>query len=243
MHVVTKRDELKQEFRALPLVIDHILVGSLRPLEQRALLSGIAKNVVGGITVLTVNGFVGDEQGDKKNHGGPEKAVHHYAREHYPRWTKLIGEQAILKQPGAFGENLSTKGLTETDVAVGDTFKLGGAIIQVSQGRQPCWRLNSRFETPDMALKVQNSGMTGWYYRVLQPGRVKAGNELELIDRLSPEWTIRRIWQTFYLDRMNINELSQIASLAHLPEKWREYARKRVPSGQVEDWEKRLKSP
>lgn len=227
----------------MPLIIDHVLVGSLRPLGRRALLSGIAKYVVSGVADLTVNGFVGDEQGDKKNHGGPEKAVHHYAHEHYPRWTNLIGERAVLKRPGAFGENLSTTGLTETDVAVGDTFKLGGAIIQVSQGRQPCWRLNTRFETADMALQVQNSGMTGWYYRVLQPGRVYAGNELELIDRLSPEWTIRRLWYAFYVDRMSVNELSQIARLAHLSEKWKEYARKRVASGQVEDWEKRLKQP
>ncbi len=220
--------------------VDTILVGSVRPLGERQARSGIAKAPVANAVELTVTGLMGDGHGDPKYHGGLEKAVHHYAYEHYQLWREIVGDRHVLEQPGAFGENLSTQGLTEFDVAVGDTFRIGGAVIQVSQGRQPCWKLNLRFETDDMARKVQATGMTGWYYRVLQPGTLEPGDELDLIDRISPQWTIRRLWNAFYVDRLNIEELSQIQDIPHLPENWRSYASRRIETREVEDWTRRL---
>ena len=105
-------------------------------------------------------------------HGGPEKAVHHYPFDHYEAWRTELGDIGLLRQPGAFGENLSAVGLTEADVAVGDVFRLGSAIVEVSQGRQPCWKLNERFGQPTVAKSVQASGRTGWYYRVIETGLV-----------------------------------------------------------------------
>src|SRR5690606_26995430 len=185
-------------------------------------------------------GLAGDAQGDTKHHGGAEKAVHHYALDHYPSWIAEIGQCAVLETAGAFGENLSTLGLTEDDVSVGDVFALGSAIIEVSQGRQPCWKLNERFAQPDMARRVQSSGRTGWYYRVLQPGEVAPDSRLERIDRAAPAWTIRRIWQVFYIDTLNRAELEQLAGLQQLAEGWRRHARRRLETGVVEDWTSRL---
>ena len=185
-------------------------------------------------------GLTGDAQGDRQHHGGPEKAVHHYAFDHYARWLSTIGERAILDRPGAFGENLSTDGLTEDEAALGDTFRVGQALIQISQGRQPCWKLNERFDVSDMALRVQHTGFTGWYYRVIEQGFIDAGDELLIVDRLSPDWTIRRAWRTFYVDTMNLDELVAMSELAHLSDSWRGYARKRLKTLEVEDWNRRL---
>ncbi|MEJ5022979.1 MOSC domain-containing protein [Ochrobactrum vermis] len=222
------------------VVVANVLAGPVTPLGPRAAPSGINKRPVVGRVYVDVEGLACDAQGDRKHHGGPEKALHHYAREHYAIWRQAIGPRPVLDAPGAFGENLTTTGLTEDTVAVGDTFRLGEALIQVSQGRQPCWKLNIRFDVSDMALRVQRTGLTGWYYRVIETGYIEEGNELCIVDRLSPEWTLRRLWRTLYVDTMNLDELAAMASLSHLPENWRRYAEKRLATRQVEDWSRRL---
>jgi MOSC domain-containing protein YiiM len=216
------------------------MIGPVRPLRPPAVPSGIDKHAVAGRVWLGREGFTGDAQGDRKHHGGPDKAAHHYPFEHYGHWREALGECYMLARPGAFGENVSTVGLTEGEIAIGDTFRAGGALIQVSQGRQPCWRLNLRFGVDDMAFRVQKSGRTGWYYRVIEEGFVEAGQDLALIDRLSPEWTIERLWRALYVDTLNAAELLHMSELAHLPENWRRYAVRRLATAQVEDWSGRL---
>lgn len=216
------------------------LTGPIRPLPGSDAQSAIAKAPVAGPLWLGTEGFEGDAQADRRVHGGPEKAVHHYPRDHYSDWRTELGPLPILDAPGAFGENISGTGRTEKNVAVGDVFRLGGAILQVSQGRQPCWKLNHRFGVADMARRVQNSGRTGWYYRVLQPGRVLAGDDLILLDRLAPDWSLRRLWHVMYVDRLNHEALTQIAALDVLAEGWRRYAVRRLDSGRIEDWRPRL---
>ena len=239
-----------------------LLTGRAAPLPGSDQLSGIDKRPVTGPLMLGPEGFSGDEQADRRVHGGPEKAVHHYPLDHYAAWRAELGVSGdkpgvshprtpvgyldmkevggLLDAPGAFGENISTEGLTEDGVAVGDIFRLGGALVQVSQGRQPCWKLSRRFGVENMARLVQETGRTGWYYRVLQPGHVASGDALELIDRVAPDWTLQRLWRALYVDRLNIAELQGIAGLDVLADGWRRYAVRRLESGQVEDWSKRL---
>lgn len=217
-----------------------LLTGRAAPLPGCDTLSGIGKTAVTHPLRLGPEGFEGDEQADRRVHGGVEKAVHHYPLDHYSDWRAELGNLRALVAPGGFGENISTAGLTEAEVAVGDTFRLGDALIQVSQGRQPCWKLNHRFGVADMARRVQRTGRTGWYYRVLQTGTVAPGDRLELIDRLAPDWTLRRLWHALYVDRMNLVELEGIAALDVLAEGWRKYAVRRLDSRRVEDWSKRL---
>lgn len=217
-----------------------LLIGNVAPLGARSVPSGIVKQSVHAPIFLAERGFHGDAQGDIQRHGGPEKAVHHYPFDQYQSWATELGHQQLLTRPGAFGENISTYGLVETDVAVGDVFKLGSAVIQVSQGRQPCWKLNERFSNKAMAREVQRTGRTGWYFRVLQEGIVAPQDSLVLEDRVSPEWSIHRIWRTFYIDTMNRSELGAIAALPTLAQGWRDHAARRLLSGQVEEWSARL---
>jgi MOSC domain-containing protein YiiM len=220
--------------------VDQLLVGSVQAIPGHDVKSGIVKRPTTSRLMLRKDGFEADAQEDLKHHGGLEKAVHHYPFEHYETWSGLIGEQPVLNQPGAFGENISTKGMTEQSVAIGDRFRFGDALIEVSQGRQPCWKLNLRFGVSSMAKQVQKSGMTGWYYRVLEEGYCKAGQELELVERISPDWTLHRLWRTLYVDVLNEEELSGMAALEHLPDGWRRYAERRLQTMQVEDGSKRL---
>lgn len=215
-------------------------VGPIKSIGLDNLQSGIDKKPVDRPLLLTKTGFIGDEQADKKHHGGPEKAVHHYDFDHYAYWKKELGHKAVFDTPTAFGENLSTSGVSEKNIAVGDIFRLGKAIIEVSQGRQPCFRLNVRFGVTDMSLRTQKSGRTGWYYRVLEEGEVTLQDELELRERRHEDWTIYRIWKAFYVTRNDYDELSQIASLEELSPSWRSLAQKRLDSHQIEDWTKRL---
>jgi MOSC domain-containing protein YiiM len=220
--------------------IDHLLAGPVAPLGDAGAVSGIHKRPVQRPVRITLGGLEGDAQADLKNHGGVDKAVHHYPFDHYAWWRGEIDAEARLSTPGAFGENISTRGLLEDEVAVGDVFSAGTAVLQVSQGRQPCWKLNVRFATRDMALRVQQSGRTGWYYRVLQEGTVAPGDVMQRIERPTPAWTLRRIWHVFYVDRLDYDALSAMAELPTLAESWRRHARRRLDSRSVEDWNRRL---
>ncbi|MGO1343968.1 MOSC domain-containing protein [Chromohalobacter japonicus] len=217
-----------------------VLTGRAVPLEGSDKASGIIKRPIADACYLGLEGLVTDEQADRRLHGGVEKAVHHYPFEHYAFWRCELGDLPVLSSEGAFGENLSTTGFTEKTVAVGDIFRLGEATLQVSQGRKPCWKLNLRFDIPDMALRLQNSGRTGWYYRVLAPGIVKTGDELIRLESPSPEWTLHRIWHALYVDMLNTDTLSAIASLDGLSDSWRKIASQRLKKRQIENWSPRL---
>lgn len=218
-----------------------VLVGRAVPFGRPGVRSAIAKAPAEGPVRVTPSGLAGDEQGDLRHHGGPEKAVHHYPFDHYPAWRReLPGPPAILGAPGAFGENLSTSGLTEATVCVGDLWRAGTALLEVSQGRQPCWKLNRRFGVPDMARRVQASGRTGWYYRVREAGTVRAGDALRLLDRPHPGWPLARLIRILYVDRLDRAALAAVAGLEPLAASWRELAARRLERGTVEDWSARL---
>ncbi|VEA79647.1 6-N-hydroxylaminopurine resistance protein [Salmonella enterica subsp. arizonae] len=120
--------------------------------------SAIAKVQVDGELMLTELGLEGDEQAEKKIHGGPDRALCHYPREHYRYWAQEFPELAERFVAPAFGENLSTDGLTEQNVYIGDIFRWGEALIQVTQPRSPCFKLNYHFAISDMASQMQNVG-------------------------------------------------------------------------------------
>lgn len=218
------------------VAVEALFTGTLAPLGPQNAPSGIRKQRVEGRQAITRTGLVGDHQGDTKNHGGPEKAVHHYPRDHYAAWA---GE-GVDAVPPAFGENISTFGLTEADVCVGDIYRLGTAVLQVAQGRQPCWRLNARFERPDMAYRVQKSGRTGWYYRVLEEGAAEAGDRLRLEARPQPHWPLTRIIDLLYTRTLDMEALAALAALPELAQSWRMLAARRIETRAVENWDRRL---
>ncbi|HEV7367742.1 MOSC domain-containing protein [Arenibaculum sp.] len=226
---------------AAPVRIGAVLVGQPAPFGRPGQTSAIVKAPVSGPATVGTGGVEGDRQADLRVHGGPDKAVNHYPFDHYATWrAELGGRDDLLSAPGAFGENLSTTGLTEADVCIGDTWRAGTALLQVSQTRQPCWKLNQRFQLQDMAARVQQTGRTGWYWRVLEPGTVQAGDALTLAERAWPDWPLARLLRVFYVDVLDRDALRELATLPCVPASWRGRAEQRLARGEVEDWGPRL---
>ncbi|WP_372362942.1 MOSC domain-containing protein [Xanthomonas sp. NCPPB 1325] len=219
--------------------IDSVAIGVARDFTRPGSRSAIDKRAVRGSVQVAVDGLVGDEQGDRRVHGGPDKAIHHYPRDHYAAWRSELGAHALLEAAGAFGENLSSTGLTEATVCLGDRFTLGTAVVEVSQVRQPCWKLSDRFGVREMARRVQGSGRTGWYYRVLQPGAVAAGDMLTLQERPHPQWTLARLQQVLYARTVDTAAISDVLTLPLVPS-WRALFERRLQRSEVESWAKRL---
>ncbi len=220
-----------------------VRVGRVKPLGPKGTPSAIDKAPVAGPAVADTLGLAGDEQGDPRHHGGPDKALHAYAVAHYPLWRAELPNEAARFQPGGFGENLVVEGISEAGICLGDRFRLGGALLEVGQGRQPCWKLNLRFGRADMARRVQETGRTGWYFRVREPGVIRAGTQAMLAARPNPDWTLTRVARLLYHDRGNRADLAAFAALPGLTDGWRRLAERRLASGRTEDWSTRIDTP
>lgn len=177
------------------VVIDTMFTGRVAQLAGDSRSSAIVKTAVSGPLWLGSEGLAGDEQADRNVHGGTEKALHHYPVEHYARLAQAFPEARHLL-PGGLGENLSTRGLDEALVCIGDTWRLGGALIQVSQPRSPCWKIDQRAGVEGLAAFIAEHGLTGWYYRVLRAGEVGAGDTLERVDRPPGAVSLAHYWRT-----------------------------------------------
>lgn len=208
---------------------------------EREWTSGIFKEPVQGAIWLSKTNLAGDGQADLKNHGGPEKAVFAYPIEHYTYWLQELGTHQIL--PGGMGENFLLENLTEEMIAIGDTFQIGEAIVQVSQPRQPCWKPARRFKVKNLALLIQNSGRTGWYFRVLKEGYVEEGQTFKLVDRPLPQWTIQRCNEIMHVEKQNIKLARELAQCELLAPNWRTTFKNRIEKGENPDILKRVLGP
>lgn len=195
--------------------------------------TGIFKETVNAAVFLRFTNLDGDGQADLVNHGGVDKAVNVYPIEHYPYWREKLNIPALTN--GAFGENFTTSGLLETDICIGDTFTLGEAIVQVSQPRQPCWKLALKWQIKDLALQVEQTGKTGWYFRVLREGIVKADDELKLIEQRFPQWTIEAANQIMHHRKDDLSASAELAACPLLSESWKRSLSNRVTTGKAAD--------
>ena len=225
-----------------PIRIETLLIGRAVDYTRPGSRSAIDKRPVADAVQIGINGITGDEQGDLRVHGGPDKAIHHYPFDHYAAWQADLGARPLLAQPGAFGENFSTMGVTEADVCVGDRLRAGNVVLEVSQLRQPCWKLNDRFDTRDMARRVQHTGRTGWYYRVLEGGTLRAGDTLEWLERPWPQWPLARVLDVLYRNMLDHAALTDMLALPLTPS-WRKLVEGRLARGEVESWAKRIDGP
>ena len=154
----------------------------------RRVRSAIWKSPLAGRVRVTRLNLEGDKQSDLRVHGGPDKAVYVYPAEHYAFWRAELPE---LDLPwGAFGENLTTEGLLEGDVRIGDSFRAGSAEFRVTQPRMPCYKLTVRFDREDMVQRFLDSGRTGFYLAVVEEGEIGAGDAVERIARAEGEVTV-----------------------------------------------------
>ncbi|MEW4339874.1 MOSC domain-containing protein [Vibrio diabolicus] len=218
-----------------------VLAGKTVPYAHGA-QSAINKQVLPDRQHATELGFTSDEQGDPRFHGGIQKALHIYPIEHYPIWQQQLGKRTIFQSAGSFGENISSEGVTESTICLKDKIRIGSTLLEVSQGRMPCWKLNVRFDQHDMARRLQDTLRTGWYFRVLEEGDIGAGDEIILCERPYPEWPLARIMGAVFTGCLNREELTQLSELP-LVESWGKLVERRLETGEVEDWEMRLVGP
>lgn len=169
---------------------------------------------------LGYEGLKGDQQADRRFHGGSEKAVCVYASEHYPWWQEklLLPEM----QAGAFGENFTTGGLLEKEVCIGDVYAIGDALVQVSQPRQPCWKLARRWQIKDLTAQMERVGLTGFYFRVLRHGIVMADAEFNLQERTFPQWTIALANEIMHHRRADKEAARELAECPLLSASWKD---------------------
>lgn len=217
-----------------------VLVGRTAPLGGGGLASAIAKLPVAGPVWVSSLGLAGDEQADRRVHGGIDKAVHAYAASHYATWRAELGEAAVPWQAGAFGENLSVEGVDEQGVCLGDLWRVGRAELRVSQGRQPCFKLNRRFGVADMAARVQDSLRAGWYLRVERPGAVQAGDAIERLARPHPAASVAALLALIRDRSCDPARLAAVLALP-LPPSWQRLFAQRLARGEAEDWARRLR--
>jgi MOSC domain-containing protein YiiM len=188
--------------------------------DEPSWLTSIHKGSVEGPVRLHQDHLDGDRQADPRVHGGPDKTVCVYAIEHFNAWKVELGIPEI--GPGAFGENFSVAGQSESTVCVGDTYRVGSSTVQVSQPRGPCWKVARRWNRPDLARRIRETGRTGWYLRVLAPGLVTPGDRLERLERPYPEWTIERVNTLSYDRHASTEELLALAACPLLAASWRD---------------------
>jgi MOSC domain-containing protein YiiM len=174
------------------ILVDSLLTGRVQRFADDD-SSAIAKTPVDGPRAVTWLGLEGDQQADLSVHGGPDKAIHHYPFDHYSYWRTALGALPVLQQAGAFGENISTTGLTEDVACIGDRYRLGTALVEIAQGRQPCWKQAHRLMSPTTVSLMVTTRRCGWYYRVIEKGVVAPGDVLAHLDRPHPDWTVARV--------------------------------------------------
>ncbi len=203
--------------------------------------SGYVKKPVSDKVKLFALGFEGDEQSDRKNHGGVDKAVLAYSEEHYSLWKAELNVDIL--DYGAFGENLTIKGLKEDDVCIGDVYEAEGVKLQVSQPRQPCWKISKILKKDGLDRKVLETGRTGWYLRVLEEGELGAGMEIKLIGRLYPQWTIARSLEIMDNGKNDSKSAEDLSACLLLSESWKKTLRAIAEGVNIPDRDKRYKGP
>lgn len=181
--------------------------------------------VSGRVRVMRLN-VEGDQQSDLSVHGGVEKAVYAYPSEHYAFWRNQIASTDFPW--GAFGENLTTEGLLEDRVHIGDRFRAGSTEFIVTQPRMPCFKLGIRFNRPDMVKRFLRSGRVGFYLAVVQEGDMGAGDSLDLVAEDNSHITVADVVGLYAADAANQDLLRRASELSALPESWREYFRERL---------------
>ena len=207
------------------LVSVNVSLPRLAAFRGQAVSTSIFKEPVAGRVLARRLSLEGDWQADLRSHGGLNKAVYAYPLEHYAPWSEELGRDDL--RPGQFGENLTVDGLTEAAVRLGDVFRLGGALLQVTQPRYPCFKLGIKMGDPLFPRRFLASGRTGFYLRVLEEGEVGAGDAVELVEQ-SDALTVWGLWHLVLVDKGNVEGARQALRCQTLAPEWREPLEERL---------------
>lgn len=209
--------------------VSSVQAGRIAPLGPERIPSAFVKRRVLGSVRVDPLGLEVDEQADLRVHGGPEKAVYAYSALHYPLWAAELPALASRFVAGSFGENLTIEGLDERDLCVGDVHGIGTVRLQVCQPRQPCAKLALAFESPRLPKAFVRSGRSGWYYRVLSPGTLQAGDRVELIERPLPDYPFTALLRFLYAKDLEVAEVLRAANTPAVASGLRDAARQMLP--------------
>ena len=188
--------------------------------------TGIFKEPVAGRVMMRTLNLDGDRQSDLSVHGGPQKAVYVYPSEHYDFWKQELPDMDLPW--GVFGENLTTTGLLETEINIGDKFRVGTSEVMVTQPRMPCYKLGIRFGRADMIKRFLLSERSGFYLSVLKEGEVGAGDEFQLLEKNASGVRVVDVTRLYSSDKENVDLMRRAIATEALPESWREYLQKRL---------------
>jgi MOSC domain-containing protein YiiM len=189
--------------------------------KGRVVTTGIFKEPVEGAVRLRTLNLDGDRQADLKVHGGVHKAVYAYPAEHYDYWRRKL--PGVELPWGMFGENLTTEGLFESKVNVGDQFRIGSAELVASQPRLPCYKLAVKFGRDDILKLFLESRRTGFYFAVLKEGEVRADDAIELISSDAHKVTIAEITRLYLDGKDDVEALNRALHVDALPDSWKTY--------------------
>jgi MOSC domain-containing protein YiiM len=193
--------------------------------QGKELVTGIYKSPASSPLYVTATNLEGDGQADLEFHGGVDKALCVYCEEHYVHWEQVMDRKLDY---GAFGENLTVRGLLETEVCIGDTYRLGEAIVQVTQPRQPCHKLAKRHDITDLPLQVQLTGYSGYYFRVLHEGILPENPSIQLIAKHPNGVTVAYGNEIKFKDTANVEGVKRILAVQELSASWRKSFEKRL---------------
>ena len=205
-----------------------VFAGGLTVIGETGHLTGMCKRRQVGAVAVGIEGLAGDQIADLRFHGGPDKAVHLYAVEHYAQLCETFPAPDEAFGCGSFGENLSLQGLPDDEVCIGDVYTVGSVVLQLSQPRSPCWKLNARFGVPTLSRYIQDERMTGWYARVMEPGVVAEGDVLALAERQSDACTVAEFWDRVLGREPDVDALQALVESAGLAADWRRRLTQRV---------------
>ncbi len=185
--------------------------------NNKKVSSGIGKTTVESLTVGKSR-IVGDDVANHKAHGGPDRVVCFYPHEHYTYWEETFNRKLNLP---AFGENLTAAGMTEEQVCIGDVFKIGEAVLQVTQGRVPCVTISNYNDENQLLKQVVDTNLTGYFFRVLEEGIINLDSEITLLEKDSNGITVAFATQILFHQKDDKESIEKILKVDALSEEWR----------------------
>ncbi|RXI97782.1 MOSC domain-containing protein [Anaerobacillus alkaliphilus] len=199
--------------------------------KNKEIQTGIYKTAITEAIFLGKENFDGDQQADLVHHGGVDKAVCVYPVEHYQYWEKELNRKL---EYGAFGENLTVSGLTEGDVCIGDTFQVGEAVVQISQPRQPCFKLAAKHSISQLPVLVEETGYTGYYFRVIKVGIVEPGATINLLEKHPHKISVYYANKIMHHDKSNFEAINTLLEVDALSASWRKTLSKRLAGNEID---------
>lgn len=223
-----------------PFPLRQIRAGKIKKsLAGGRIESAIFKTAIPGAVKITKDGIVTDER-SYEPHRHRDNALLHYNATHYEQWAQEIPASEHFFKSGGFGENMCDGEVSEKNICIGDRIAIGEVIAEVTQPRSPCYKLNHRFEVRDMSKRTQTLLRTGWLYRIIKPGTIKAGDMVRLLERPHPEWSVVRVMYYLFLETSNTEMMEEIAQLPELGEDIKEKFKARLAKGKTEDQNGRM---